>query len=126
MAGLFQPTILYVRIRKNQFDIRNLATDQRSIARSLNGFSSERLLIANFSEAEATLAKAVKEMAKPGLFQSPPSFVLMHPLEIISGGISEVEDRVLRDLAAICGRSGDVWVGDELSDEEVVKRARRT
>jgi len=34
MAGLFQNTILYVRIRKDQFDIRNLSTDQRTIARS--------------------------------------------------------------------------------------------
>ena len=126
MAGLFQNTILYVRIRKDQFEIRNLATDPRTVARSLNGFSSERLLIANFSEAEATLMKAVKELATPGLFQSPPSFILMHPLEIISGGLSQVEDRVLRDLAAICCRRSDIWVGPELSDEEVAQRSRRS
>jgi hypothetical protein len=125
MAGLFQNTILYVRIRKDQFDIRNLSTDQRTIARSLNGFSSERLLIANFNEAEATLMKAVKELPKPGLFPSPPAFILMHPLEIISGGISQVEDRVLRDLAARCARASDVWVGADLSDAEVLQRAGR-
>ena len=85
--------------------IRNLATDQCTIARSLQGFSSECLLIGNFTEAEATLVKAVKELQKPGLFQTPPDFVLLHPLEIISGGINEVEDRVLRDLAASCSRS---------------------
>jgi len=90
-----------------------------------HGFSSERLLIANFNEAAATLMKAVKELPKPGLFPSPPAFILMHPLAIISGGLSQVEDRVLRDLAATCARSCDVWMGDELSDEEVLERARR-
>ena len=125
MPGLFQTITLYVRIRKDQFDIRNPATDQRTIARSLQGFSTERLLIGNFTEAEATLMKAVKELQKPSLFQSPPGFLLLHPLEIISGGLSQVEDRVLRDLAATCGRSCDVWMGDELSDEEVLERARR-
>ena len=125
MPGLFQSTTLYIRIRKDQFDIRNPATDQRTIARSLQGFSTVRLLIGNVTEAEATLVKAVKELQKPGLFQSPPGFVLLHPLEIISGGISPVEDRLLRDLAASCSRSCDVWVGDELSDEQVLERARR-
>lgn len=125
MPGLFQTTTLDVRIRKDQFDILNLTTDQRTIARSLQGFSTERLLIGNVTEAEATLVKAVKELQKPGLFPSPPGFVLLHPLEIISGGIREVEDRVLRDLAASCSRRCDVWVGDELSDEEVLERARR-
>ena len=70
-----------------------------------HGFSSERLLIANFNETAATLMKAVKELPKPGLFPSPPAFILMHPLAIISGGLSQVEDRVLRDLAATCARA---------------------
>ena len=85
--------------------IRNLATDQCTIARSLQGFSSECLLIGNFTEAEATPVKAVKELQKPGLLQTSPAFTLLHPLEIISG-------------------SCDLWVGDELSDEQVLERAR--
>ena len=126
MAALFQRTILYVRIRRDEFDIRNPGTDQRTITRSLNGFSSERLLIANFSEAEATFIKAVKASSASGMLASPAAFILMHPLEIISGGLSEVEDRVLRDLAARCGRSCGIWLGAELSDEEVLQRARTT
>ena len=44
------------------------------------------------------MKKAVKELQKPGPFQTSTGLMLLHPHEIIS-------------------RSCDGWVGDELSDE---------
>ena len=49
--------------------------------------------------------KAVKELQKPGLFQTSTGLMLLHPHAIISG-------------------SCDLWVSDELSDEQVLERAR--
>jgi len=43
---------------------------------------------------------------------------------MIEGGLSQVEERVLRELAAGAGaRKVFVWVGHELSDQEVIQRA---
>jgi len=124
---LFQKQqILYIRIRRDSFEIKALDQAISHVARSLRGFSSDRLLIGQFSEARSTLLQALKDLqpSTPLLALRPE--VLMHPLEIISGGLSEVEERVLQDLAHAAGaRSVVIWVGRELRDEEVRERLRQ-
>lgn len=123
MPRLFRKTLLYVRIRRDAFDIRNVETDQRHRSRSLSGFSSERLLIADFNAAESTLLEAIKALLQPGLLGASPDCILMHPLELISGGVSPVEERVLRELAAAAGaRRCEICTGPELTDDQVRQR----
>lgn len=55
----------------------------------------------------------------------PPPLVVIQPLEMIEDGLSEVEERVLREVAASAGaRKVVVWVGHELSDAEVMRHSQ--
>ena len=57
----------------------------------------------------------------PAFFAAPR--VLMHPLEMVDGGLSPVEERVLHELAAVAGgRKTTVWVGRSLTDQEVAEK----
>jgi len=54
-----------------------------------------------------------------GLFTASPG-VVIQPMEITDGGLSEVEERVFRELAMGAGAAKVVvWLGHELSDLEV-------
>lgn len=56
---------------------------------------------------------------RPGLFAPAPQ-ILMHPMEQIEGGVTQVEDRVFRELALGSGASkAAVHVGPSLSGEAV-------
>ena len=112
----------YVRVRKNQFRVRNLDSAAEATFEAQPPFTTARLLIGQFSAAENLLRRALKETVKGGLFAVSPQ-VLIQPLEMIEGGLSEVEERVLREVAMGAGASKVVvWVGHELSDAEVKEK----
>jgi len=73
-------------------------------------------LIGQFLAAENVLKRAVKEMSKGGIFAVSPQ-VLIQPLEMLEGGLSEVEERNIEGTRnwRRCVK-GCVWVGHELSD----------
>ena len=49
----------------------------------------------------------------------------MHPLEMTDGGISEVERRLLREIAISAGAYKEaVWVGDELNPHQVIEKLK--
>ena len=109
---------LYIRVRKNRFIVRRLGSPAEAAFDAQPPFTTARLLIGQFQAAESTLKKAVKEMSKGGLFAAAPP-VLIQPLELIEGGLSEIEERVLREVAMGAGASRVVvWVGHELTDAE--------
>ena len=110
---------IYVRVRKNQFRVRNLESAKEATFDAQPSFTTARLLIGQFQTAENVLKRAVKEMSKGGIFAVSPQ-VLIQPLDMIEGGLSEVEERALREVAIGAGASKVVvWVGHELSDAEV-------
>jgi hypothetical protein len=118
MLSRFFANPLYVRVRKNQLRVRNLVSSQETPFYGVPPFTTARLLIGQFQAAESVLKRAVKEMSRGGLFAVSPQ-VLIQPLEMIEGGLSEVEERVLREVAIGAGASKVVvWVGRELSDTE--------
>ena len=113
------PDPLYVRVRKNQFWLRNLSSLREAAFDSQPPFTTARLLIGQFQTAQDLLKQAVKKMSKGGIFAISPQ-VLIQPLEMIEGGLCEVEERVLREVAMGAGASRVVvWIGPELSDAEV-------
>ena len=110
---------IYVRVRKNQFRVRSLESAKEATFDAQVPFTTARLLIGQFLVAENVLKQAVKEMSKGGILAVSPQ-VLIQPLEMVEGGLSEVETRVLREVAIGAGASkAVVWVGHELSDAEV-------
>ena len=111
-------TDLYVQVGINRVVARNVRTGESSAQASAQTFSHPRMLVGSFTEAQATVKRAVAEAKGSGLFKSLR--VLMHPTELTSGGLSQVEERVLHELALGAGASkAVVWVGAVLSDDTV-------
>jgi hypothetical protein len=80
------------------------------------------MLIGDFTAADQTLKTALRDVVKGRIIPVRPR-VLIQPLELIEGGLSEIEERILRELAIGAGASKVVvWVGSELTDTEVKQK----
>ncbi|KDC47325.1 hypothetical protein [Pseudoalteromonas fuliginea] len=113
---------LYVKVGENIFEAKNISTngDWESISSEFP-FTTERLLVGTFSTAEPTLAKLIKRILPKALFAKRPQ-ILVHPTSRVEGGLSEVEDRIFRELALGAGAiKVALHVGSELTDGEVVE-----
>ena len=83
-------------------------------------FSTARLLVGEFTAADKALNIAFASVEE--LRVRKPK-VLIQPLEYLEGVLSQVEERVLLELATgKRGRQVLVWVGPELADAEVVEK----
>ena len=65
-------------------------------------FSSVRQLVGKFFAAEKCLKDGVERLGVTGLFKRKP-VIIIRPKELVEGGLSEVEDRCLRELALGAG-----------------------
>lgn len=65
-------------------------------------FSTDRILIGNFDAASECLKKGLKELGNLGLFSKRPSWHI-YPKELVSSQLSQVEDRIFRELALSVG-----------------------
>lgn len=123
LSRLFANTV-YVQVRKNAFRLRHIESRKERDVAAPTPFTTARLLVGQFREAASLLRKAVGELAGGGLFAASP-VVVIHPTEMVEGGLSEVEERVLRELALGAGaRSVVVHVGPALADAEVTAMIR--
>ena len=115
-----RPTI-YVQVFANRFLVHNVDTGASTeVARNME-FSSPRMLIADFTVAEQQLRNAVRKVGK-GLLGAE---MLVHPLELIEGGVTQVERRTFVELGIGAGASKvAVWSGVPLSGEAVKKEIR--
>ena len=114
---------LYVRIRKNRVTVRHPRSGREVTLDAVKPFTTTRLLIGEFRAAEETFAMAIKS-ALPRSWFRPSPVVVVHPLEMIEGGLSEIEERILKEVFLGIGAvKSVVWVGPELSDAEVEAKA---
>ena len=114
---------LYVQVRENRFDIRNVGDGRSYHATASPPFSHPRMLVGDFTAAEACL-KALVEQARGSGFALKTE-VLVHPMEKLEGGLTQIESRVFRELALGAGASKvAVWSGDPLSDAEVIAKLK--
>ena len=117
MKNNFSSGTVYVRIKRNELIARHI--ESKTEASEMATFTTERLLVGQFSGAENVLTKLVKKVIGNTWLKAAPSIV-MHPLEMTEGGLSQVEDRVLRELATGAGGNKiKVWVGPVLTYEEL-------
>ncbi|MFC3151081.1 hypothetical protein ACFOEK_08580 [Litoribrevibacter euphylliae] len=117
---------LYIKIFKDAFEIRLLGKDQASSRHTpSHPFTTSRLLVGTFSAAEACLKPVIKEtLGKSSLFSSAK--IVMHPMEMCEGGLSEVEERIFMELAFGSGaRQVKVHVGAELDDTQVLEMLKK-
>lgn len=114
---------LYIKVYKNSFVIRNVSakSPERRFS-AAQAFSTKRLLVGNFTQAETCLQQAIENLV-PKRFIPRPIAVLIQPMEMIEGGLSQIEERILNELALGAGAYKVVlWVGRELADNEALKK----
>lgn len=111
---------LYVQIRPNAFRLRQIEARKEREVLAQNPFTTTRLLVGQFREAESLLRTAVQEIEN-GRFLKVRPVMVMHPLEMVDGGLSEIEERIYHELAIGAGaRSAFVYVGSPLTDADVM------
>jgi len=116
---------VYVRVRRNQFQVKDTGSGTDRTVAAPTPFTTARLLVGQFTIAANTLKDALKQITGGKLFAPSPN-VVIQPLEMTEGGLSEIEERALREVAIEAGANKVVvWVGRELSDSEVVEKLRQ-
>lgn len=80
-----------------------------------NPFSHPRLLVSSFMKAEKVLMHAIREVHKSKYF-APSPVAIIHPMDKLEGGVTDVECRLYRELALGAGaREVHLHVGEALS-----------
>ena len=117
-------TYLYIQVLENKFIIQVLDNNvSREIFLPEKNFTTKRLLVGDFSAAQDCLSKAIKRLAPKKLFTRKTAAVVMHPMEMYEGGLSEVEERILKELAYGSGATKVVLhIGDTLSAKEAIDK----
>lgn len=83
--------------------------------RVVNPFDHPRSFVADFLIAEKLIQHGVFEIHKARRFLRPSPRIVMHQLEKTEGGLTSVEDRVLRELAVVAGaREVLIHIGDKV------------
>jgi hypothetical protein len=124
MSLLFS-RIVYLKIYRNRYEIT--LPDKQDVHTSVQPsvpFSTPRLLVGQLHAAAVCLEQAVKEAYGWSLPMMGP-VLLIHPCEMVEGGLSEVEDHALRELAFMAGADKvAIWLGDALTMEQVHEKAK--
>jgi hypothetical protein len=112
---------LYVRITRNRMRIRHIESGNEISLDAAEPFTSSRLLVAGFSAAQRLLERGIGLAA--GRFGLAPILVI-HPVEMMDGGLSESEERLFLDLGYGTGAQFVAVVAADVSDEEARQIAR--
>jgi MreB/Mbl protein len=113
---------IYVKIYKNKMTVRHINSNKEMTESTDIPFTTQRLLVGDFTVAEQFLKQLVKKVAPTGWLAPSPK-ILIQPLEMIEGGLSQIEERALLELAAQVGaRKALVYDGLELSDKLVIEK----
>lgn len=122
---MFSAQTIYIQIEKDVFKFLHVQSGRTTTVGG--AFSNPRLAIAHFNVAAAAARKGVYEVYPKSLFRIAPVIVI-HQIYNSEGGLCEIEDRILRELALSAGaRQVFVWQGQSLSlsqlENEVYKHA---
>jgi len=124
MLNKFLNHTLYIKIFPNRFQIRDVNQQTEYTAQAAQPFTTTRLLVGSFTHAEKALKDGLKSIPR-GLF-TPSPIIVIQPMAMVEGGLSEVEERAIRELAMSAGaRKAFVTAGKELSDQDVLSIANR-
>ncbi len=81
----------------------------------INHFSHPRTLISNFVAAQKLLQYIIHSLSKQKFLLFSP-LIVIHPMEKLEGGLTQIEFRAFKELALGAGsRESVVYLGPELS-----------
>ncbi|UAY51671.1 rod shape-determining protein [Ferruginibacter albus] len=119
---LFKRIPIYIKIYFNKVEITNLVTGKTVSKISEQGFSTKRVVIADFNVLELVIRDILKELnGKGGIFQHSLK-ALIQQMEPVEGGLVEIEKRALRDVAEQAGAAHIILIEHtrKLSNEEAI------
>ena len=112
--------VLYIKIFPNKIFVRNVKQNKELSKESSTPFTTQRLLVGEFTVAEKFLKALIAEVSPKGFFQTPHRAVVQ-PQAMIENGLSEVEQRLFLELALGSGASkAKVHTGSDLQDDAVL------
>lgn len=110
---------IYVQVYRDRIVARDINLGISVEGRPEAPYSTERNLVGKFTSARGLLKSLFRNLGIFGWFKIRP-IVLMHAMERSEGGLSEVEERVLLELADAAGAAtATTYVGAPLSDDGV-------
>jgi len=84
----------------------------------LNPFSHPRIIVSNFTYAEKVLQYAIHGFYESRFLRPSPRMII-HPLHKLEGGLTQVEHRIVIELAIGAGaREGFVYVGERINFQQ--------
>lgn len=113
---------LYLQLLKNRMRLLHIESDQHIELSASKAFSNRRLLVADFSAAEALLKQAISQLTPTRWFKlQMPAQLLIQPMELIEDGLSPIEERILMELGLGSGaRKVRLHIGEQLSAAAVL------
>lgn len=115
LSKLWQAPTTYVKLYRNRIQV-HVPGRERPVEK-FSDFSHPRMLLGEFEQAAITLRAALHE-AYPRRLGRPA--LIIQPMELTDGGLSATEQYLLQQLSRSAGaRRCHVWIGPELSAEEV-------
>lgn len=118
---MFSQDSIYVQVFRSKFIVRNVDSGESTEIARDQSYASLRMLIADFTMAQHQLKEAVKSVRR-GL-RAPA--ILIHPMELIEGGVTQVEYRTFVELGLGAGASkSSVYIGAPLSNDGIKKAIR--
>lgn len=89
--------------------------DAASVSRWVNPFSHPRTIFADFMVGEKLIQHGLLTMLGNRFIGGSPALGIIHPLEKLEGGLTEIERRALRELGLGAGfRECRVYTGPEI------------
>ena len=116
---------IYIKVSENRFEAKNISTNGNwESIQPDQPFTTERLLVGTFSAAEPALTSLLKSISGNGIIRKSAK-VVIHPIAKVEGGLSEVEERIFRELSLGAGAiKVALHTGPELTDSEALKLIR--
>lgn len=123
MLDSFFAPLAYVQIFRDR--LRLSLPDQGVVVDDRGEFSHPRSILGNFAVGEQTLARALKRAHADRWF-TPRPFLVMHPQELIDGGLTQIEERALTEMGLGAGASKvKIWVGAPPTAQQLAELKRR-
>ncbi len=123
MIRVLRSDLAYVKVFRDRMTIERLEGGGRPYeALPVLPFTTRRLLVGQFDVAEYCLQQGLKRLGENGWLKPGPQLIVQ-PMEMTDGGLSQVEERVIMEMAHGAGAKRVLlWVGGELSRQEALNK----
>lgn len=102
ISQLLKPIPFYVKVSTNCMDVIRLDNNEQIVRDAVIPFSNDRIVFAQFFEAEALLRAILVDLVGKRAF-TPRLKIVVQQMERIEGGLSSVERRAMVDSCEHAG-----------------------